>query len=65
MNSKDLKFIKYGVGMMSTASDQWLMLICLLAAFDKPIAWYIWVIFAIEKALSFYSAYKYKRETDV
>lgn len=61
---KDFKFIRHGMGVLATASDQWLMLICLLAALDKPIAWYIWVIFGIEKLVGVWSAIQYKKETD-
>lgn len=59
---KEIKFIKTAVGMFPTASDQWLMLICALAAFDKHIAWYVWTIFVIEKIFAMYSAAKYTRE---
>jgi hypothetical protein len=61
--SKDFKFIKYGVGTFATAADQWLMLICLLAAAGLPIRWYVWTLFAIEKLVAIYGAYRYKKET--
>jgi hypothetical protein len=58
----DIKYIKYATGLLPNAADLWAILICVLAAFGKPIAWYIWMMFVFEVCLGLFSAWNFKRE---
>lgn len=48
---------------LTTAVDMWLAVICILAAFDRPIPWFVWALFAIEFALLMAKAIEENNDT--
>ncbi len=61
---KDLKFIRYAQSCIAMAFDFWLMVIVILWAFDKPVRWYVWMMFSLEFLTVIANAVRYNNEKD-